>query len=121
MDYYSTFDWDNYCVSINGPVAISSLPKIVGRVVINRVQKYSKWLICLLKIFLPLRVAADTPGNDRDELLLSQEFLKRCREIYSVPIKALETTVHEFPVKHLNIVDPLKENNNLGRSVSKGI
>ncbi|XP_044509444.1 uncharacterized protein LOC123228201 isoform X3 [Mangifera indica] len=92
LDYYSTFDWDNYCVSINGPVAISSLPKIV----------------------------ADTPGNDRDELLLSQEFLKRCREIYSVPIKALETTVHEFPVKHLNIVDPLKENNNLGRSVSKG-
>ncbi|XP_031271328.1 uncharacterized protein LOC116129750 [Pistacia vera] len=91
LDYYSTFDWDNYCVSINGPVAISSLPELV-----------------------------DTLGNDGDELLLSQEFLRRCREIYSVPIKALETTGHEFPVKHLNIVDPLKDNNNLGRSVSKG-
>lgn len=31
LDYYSTFDWDNYCISINGPVAISSLPEIVGR------------------------------------------------------------------------------------------
>ncbi|XP_044462258.1 uncharacterized protein LOC123193376 isoform X3 [Mangifera indica] len=91
LDYYSTFDWENYCVSINGPVAISSLPESI-----------------------------DTLGNDGDELLLSQEFLRGCREIYSAPIKALETTGHEFHVKHLNIVDPLKDNNNLGRSVSKG-
>ncbi|ESR49132.1 hypothetical protein CICLE_v10031278mg [Citrus x clementina] len=92
LDYYNTFDWDNYCISINGPVAISSLPEIV----------------------------AETVENDGDELLLSPEFLKKCREIYSVPITALETTGHEFAIKHLNIVDPLKDNNNLGRSVSKG-
>lgn len=92
LDYYSTFDWDNYCISINGPVAISSLPEIV----------------------------AETAENDGDELLLSPEFLKKCREIYSVPITALENTGHEFAIKHLNIVDPLKDNNNLGRSVSKG-
>lgn len=91
LDYYSTFDWDNYCISINGPVAISSLPEIV----------------------------AEIGENDGDELLLSQEFLKKCREIYSVPI-TLETTGHEFAIKHLNVVDPLKDNNNLGRSVSKG-
>ncbi|GAY40579.1 hypothetical protein CUMW_053040 [Citrus unshiu] len=93
LDYYNTFDWDNYCISINGPVAISSLPEIV----------------------------AETVENDGDELLLSPEFLKKCREIYSVPITALETTGHEFAIKHLNIVDPLKDNNNLGRSVSKGM
>ncbi|KDO44283.1 hypothetical protein CISIN_1g0061401mg [Citrus sinensis] len=92
LDYYNTFDWDNYCISINGPVAISSLPEIV----------------------------AETVENDGDELLLSPEFLKKCREIYSVPITALENTGHEFAIKHLNIVDPLKDNNNLGRSVSKG-
>lgn len=66
-------------------------------------------------------LVAETPENDGDELLLSQEFLRQCREIYSVPIKALETTGHEFAIKHLNIVDPLKDNNNLGRSVSKGL
>lgn len=65
-------------------------------------------------------IAAETVENDGDELLLSPEFLKKCREIYSVPITALETTGHEFAIKHLNIVDPLKDNNNLGRSVSKG-
>lgn len=65
-------------------------------------------------------IAAETVENDGDELLLSLEFLKKCREIYSVPITALENTGHEFAIKHLNIVDPLKDNNNLGRSVSKG-
>ncbi|PQQ05934.1 hypothetical protein Pyn_21567 [Prunus yedoensis var. nudiflora] len=30
LEYYSTFDWDNYCISINGPVAICSLPEIIG-------------------------------------------------------------------------------------------
>lgn len=64
-------------------------------------------------------IVAELGENDGDELLLSQEFLKKCREIYSVPI-TLETTGHEFAIKHLNIVDPLKDNNNLGRSVSKG-
>ncbi|KAJ6693211.1 hypothetical protein OIU85_004018 [Salix viminalis] len=28
LDYYSTFDWDNYCVSINGPVPVSSFPQM---------------------------------------------------------------------------------------------
>lgn len=27
LDYYSAFDWDNYCVSINGPIPISSFPQ----------------------------------------------------------------------------------------------
>ncbi|KAL5734461.1 hypothetical protein ACOSP7_032322 [Xanthoceras sorbifolium] len=92
LDYYSTFDWDNYCIGINGPFPISSLQEIV----------------------------AGTLENDEDELLLSQQFVRKCREIYSAPIKALETTGHEFPIKHINIMDPLKDNNNLGRSVSKG-
>lgn len=31
LDYFSKFDWENYCVSINGPVCKSSLPRIVGK------------------------------------------------------------------------------------------
>nr|XP_016467072.1 PREDICTED: poly(A) RNA polymerase cid14-like [Nicotiana tabacum] len=30
LDYYSKFDWDNYCISLNGPVCKSS-PDILGR------------------------------------------------------------------------------------------
>ena len=65
--------------------------------------------------------AAGTLENVGDELLLSREFVRKCRETYSVPIKAPETTCQKFPIKHINILDPLKDSNNLGRSVSKGI
>ena len=64
--------------------------------------------------------AAGTPDCDWDDLLLSKEFLQNCRDIYSVPVRACETAAQEFPVKHLNIVDPLRSSNNLGRSVSRG-
>ncbi|CAL9246760.1 unnamed protein product, partial [Arabidopsis halleri] len=92
LDYFSKFDWDNYCISLNGPVCLSSLPEIV----------------------------VETPENGGDDLLLTSEFLKECMEMYSVPSRGFETNQRGFQSKHLNIVDPLKETNNLGRSVSKG-
>jgi len=30
LDYFSKFNWDNYCVSLKGPVAKSSPPDVVG-------------------------------------------------------------------------------------------
>ncbi|KAM3689997.1 hypothetical protein ACJW30_09G087600 [Castanea mollissima] len=30
LDYFSKFDWDNYCISLTGPVRLSSLPELVG-------------------------------------------------------------------------------------------
>ncbi|WCJ20058.1 PAP/OAS1 substrate-binding domain superfamily [Euphorbia peplus] len=92
LEYYSTFDWKNYCVGINGPVALSSLRG----------------------------TAAESQDNTTSGLLLPPEFLRSCREEFSVPVKAIENGGHEFPLKHLNILDPLKYDNNLGRSVSKG-
>ncbi|XP_011010560.1 PREDICTED: uncharacterized protein LOC105115386 isoform X2 [Populus euphratica] len=90
LDYYSTFDWDNYCVSINGPILISSFPQM------------------------------ESINNNGNELLLSQEFLRNCRDMFAFLMKELENGAPEFPTKHLNIVDPLKNSNNLGRSVNKG-
>ncbi|KAK2647512.1 hypothetical protein Ddye_015001 [Dipteronia dyeriana] len=92
LDYFSKFDWDNYCISLNGLVRISSLPEVV----------------------------VEMPENGGGDLLLSCEFLKDCTEQFSAPSRGFETNSRTFPPKHLNIVDPLKENNNLGRSVSKG-
>ncbi|KAM7270332.1 hypothetical protein ACFE04_029546 [Oxalis oulophora] len=83
LEYYSTFDWQNWCVSINGPVFISSLPEVVV-----------------------------TSGSIGDDLLFSQEFLKNCRG-EACPDPSLD----RYQVKILNIIDPLKHNNNLGRSV----
>ena len=53
--------------------------------------------------------------------MLSEEFLRNCLDMFSVPSKGLETTLRVFPQKYLNIIDPLKENNNLGRSVHRGM
>ncbi|KAJ8506494.1 hypothetical protein OPV22_007380 [Ensete ventricosum] len=91
LDYYSKFDWDNYCVSLQGPIPVSFLPELVVE---------------------PL----ETNGGD---LLLSKEFIKECVDMFSVPPRFSESS-RIFLKKHLNIVDPLKQNNNLGRSISKG-
>ncbi|KAF8394834.1 hypothetical protein HHK36_018770 [Tetracentron sinense] len=92
LDYFSKFDWNNYCISLNGPVSISSLPEIV----------------------------AGKPENGGDDLLFSKEFLRNCVNMFCDPSRVHETNPRAFLKKHLNIVDPLKENNNLGRSISKG-
>ncbi|GMP86103.1 hypothetical protein CsSME_00039018 [Camellia sinensis var. sinensis] len=92
LDYFSKFDWDNYCISLTGPVRTSSLPEIV----------------------------AEKPENGGSDLLLSNDFLRCCADKFSVPSRGVDINSRTFPQKHLNIIDPLKENNNLGRSVSKG-
>ncbi|KAA8543664.1 hypothetical protein F0562_021590 [Nyssa sinensis] len=92
LDYFSKFDWENYCVSLNGPVCKSSLPDIF----------------------------AEMPKNWEDDFMLSEEFLRNCTDMFSVPSRGIENKLRAFPQKHLNIIDPLKENNNLGRSVHRG-
>uniref|UniRef100_A0A7N2LR45 PAP/OAS1 substrate-binding-related domain-containing protein n=1 Tax=Quercus lobata TaxID=97700 RepID=A0A7N2LR45_QUELO len=93
LDYFSRFDWESYCISLSGPVCKSSLPDIV----------------------------AEVQENGGDDLLLSEEFLRNCAEMFSVSPKGSETNSRAFTQKHLNIIDPLKENNNLRRSVNRGM
>ncbi|CAA2974686.1 Hypothetical predicted protein [Olea europaea subsp. europaea] len=92
LDYFSKFDWEMYCISLNGPVRISSLPTIV----------------------------AETPEDGSGDLLLTDDYLRSCIEMFSVPLRYADQKSRGFQQKHLNIVDPLKEINNLGRSISKG-
>ncbi|MCD9640701.1 hypothetical protein HAX54_026175 [Datura stramonium] len=92
LDYFSKFDWENYCVSLTGPVRISS----------------------------SLESVVEIPENDGGDLLLSNDFVRYCLDTFSVPSKGGELNSRTFLQKYLNIIDPLKENNNLGRSVSKG-
>ncbi|RYQ85710.1 hypothetical protein Ahy_B10g105299 isoform B [Arachis hypogaea] len=91
LDYYSAFDWESDYVSVDGPKALSSLPEI-----------------------------NETPDCERDGFLLNKEFLRKYRDMCSISARTYETTTHEFPTKHMNILDPLRNDNNLGRSVSRG-
>ncbi|KAK4342621.1 hypothetical protein RND71_038437 [Anisodus tanguticus] len=92
LDYFSKFNWENYCVSLTGLVRISSLPESV----------------------------VEMPENDGGDLLLSNDFVRYCLDMFSVPSKGGDLNSRTLMPKYLNIIDPLKENNNLGRSVSQG-
>ncbi|KAE8685494.1 hypothetical protein F3Y22_tig00111096pilonHSYRG00006 [Hibiscus syriacus] len=89
LEFFSKFDWENFCVSLWGPVPISTLPDIT----------------------------AEPPRKDGGELLLSKYFLDTCSSRYAV---CQENQGQPFVSKHFNVIDPLRINNNLGRSVSKG-
>ncbi|KAL8258845.1 hypothetical protein R6Q59_026798 [Mikania micrantha] len=92
LDYYAKFDWDNYCISLDGPVCKSSLSSLT----------------------------VETLENQEINVLLGAEFRKNCMDMFIVPSKGADTDFRAFNLKNLNIIDPLKENNNLGRSVHKG-
>ncbi|CAL0319492.1 unnamed protein product [Lupinus luteus] len=88
LDFFSKFDWQNYIISLWGPIPISSLPNM----------------------------KAEPPHSDSRELLLHGEFLVASKVYYGVTRRSQEP----FVAKHMNILDPLCETNNLGRSISKG-
>ncbi|KAL5987622.1 hypothetical protein ACLOJK_035372 [Asimina triloba] len=92
LEFFSNFDWDNFCLSLWGPVPISSLPDMT----------------------------AESPRRDAGELLLSKPFLDACSTVYAVLPGGQENQGQPFVAKHFNVIDPLRTNNNLGRSVSKG-
>ncbi|KAL8541046.1 hypothetical protein ACS0TY_002363 [Phlomoides rotata] len=92
LEFFSNFDWDNFCVSLWGPVPISSLPD----------------------------GSAEPPRKDSGELLLSKLFLDACSAVYAVYPGGQENNGQPFVSKNFNVIDPLRVNNNLGRSVSKG-
>lgn len=64
--------------------------------------------------------AAESPRKDGGELLLSKSFLDYCITRYAVFPGGQENQGQPFVSKHFNVIDPLRINNNLGRSVSKG-
>ncbi|KAJ6827806.1 uncharacterized protein M6B38_365105 [Iris pallida] len=92
LEFFSNFDWDNFCVSLWGPVPISSLPDMT----------------------------AEPPRKDSDGLLLSKHFLDACSMVYAVFPGGQDNQGQTFVSKYFNVIDPLRTNNNLGRSVSKG-
>ncbi|KAH9731626.1 NTP transf 2 domain-containing protein [Citrus sinensis] len=91
LEFFSKFDWDNFCLSLWGPVPISLLPD----------------------------VTAEPPRKDGGVLLLSKSFLDSCRYAYADFPGGQENQGQPFVSKHFNVIDPLRVNNNLGRSVSK--
>ncbi|KAG0546324.1 hypothetical protein BDA96_02G437900 [Sorghum bicolor] len=90
LEYFSKFDWDRYGISLNGPVDLSSLPNLTVE-----------------------------PTEVQGELLLGKEFQQGYLDRLVVIPNEFEGCDTQFRQKFLNIIDPLKANNNLGRSVSK--
>lgn len=62
---------------------------------------------------------AEPPRKDGRVLVLSKLFLDACTRFGVYPV-GQENPSQPFVSKHFNVIDPLRVNNNLGRSVSKG-
>ncbi|KAL0390352.1 UNVERIFIED_CONTAM: hypothetical protein Scaly_0392300 [Sesamum calycinum] len=92
---------------------LEQVDRLVGR---NHLFKRSIILVKTWCYYESLKM----PESGRKDLLLSEEFLENCMEMFSVSSRGLEAQPKAFQTKHLNIIDPLKENNNLGRSVHRG-
>ena len=92
-------------------------PKLLVSVAMCKQFQYFQSSV--LDIPTPLLVA-ETPECDQGEFLLQKEFLRKYRNMCTFPSRASETMTHEFPVKFMNILDPLRNDNNLGRSVNIG-
>ncbi|KAK1384503.1 hypothetical protein POM88_022238 [Heracleum sosnowskyi] len=60
----------------------------------------------------------DPPRKDGGDLLLNKVFLRACSTVYSVFPRGQENNELPFIPKHFNVIDPLRANNNLGRSVN---
>lgn len=61
------------------------------------------------------------PAIDDDFFVPREKILRKYAEDFSAPPRNSERDAQVFSRKFLNIVDPLKQSNNLGRSVNKGI
>ncbi|XP_021301416.1 uncharacterized protein LOC8067188 isoform X2 [Sorghum bicolor] len=94
LDFYSKFDWDSKGISLFGPVSLSSLPNLV--------------------------TDPHLPAIDDDFFVPREKILRKYAEDFSAPPRNSERDAQVFSRKFLNIVDPLKQSNNLGRSVNKG-
>jgi hypothetical protein len=62
---------------------------------------------------------AECPRKDRQAMLLTESFLIASKFCYGWSNQ--KNREKHFVSKHINIIDPLQENNNLGRSINKGI
>jgi len=76
---------------------------------------------CLFSHFIVENYAAEPPRKDSGHLLLNKLFLDACSTVYAVFPGGQENQGQPFVSKHFNVIDPLRTNNNLGRSVSKGM
>lgn len=90
LQFFSQFDWKHYCVSLGGPITLHDM-------------------------------TAEPPQKDRSDLLFSQDFLFKCTQVYGVSLVGVQDFQgRNFISKNMNVVDPLRVDNNLGRSVNRG-
>lgn len=87
---FATWDWDRDCLSLQGPVPLSSFPS-------------------------PKPAPCEELLNDP---MLGEEFMAEAYSNYTQPLIA-GLGDRPFAIKTVNIMDPLLPSNNLGRSVGR--
>eukprot|EP00808_Paulinella_micropora_P012735 g34703.t1 len=97
LTHLATFDFDKYCITAVGPLKLSTLKERQSAGETSGLEDH-----------------VETSKSRRP--LLSLQFLRGCRERYRAPQQ--RSPFRRFVPKYINIMDPLDEHNNLGRSVN---
>ncbi|KAI3867163.1 hypothetical protein MKX03_021021 [Papaver bracteatum] len=90
LEFYSNFDWENLCVSLSGPIALSALTD-----------------------------TTESPRNDSRELHLFNQSSTDFFSSFSKYKLLKRNWPDTFIPKDFNVIDPFCNTNNLGRKVSK--
>ncbi|RVW23157.1 hypothetical protein CK203_102995 [Vitis vinifera] len=110
LDYFSKFDWDNYCISLNGSVCKSSLPDIVAELPengdkITRIDDETASMGVLSSPSLS-KMDSSIDGNAVSGYCLTRGLQRECKLWFSC-LKIIE-----------DMSDTLPPTGNLGRSLS---
>jgi hypothetical protein len=124
LQYFSNFDWDNYCVTLWGlvPLEVFNIKSAAeDKLAATKQLSQGGGPAAGEKSLQYLISTSEPPRKDGGNLLLTKEFLEECSATYSInPLGQDSNLGRPFQRKFLNVLDPIRETNNLGRSVSKG-
>jgi hypothetical protein len=123
LDFFSKFDWEKYCLSIQGPVPLRLLPSLTPETpsVKGGLLLSDQFLSEMVQQYQPTvgYVALALVRNPRPSLARHSRLTLTRFSMGTSCSTTLEQAQRTLIAKHFNVMDPLLPHNNLGRSVSQ--
>ena len=113
--YYSTFDWENYAICIEGPVPIQLVnsyeEKLMYLKSISCINRFEEVVTYIQSTINPQQQHTTTANNYNNTTTNNNN--------NNTNTNNNNNNTNTFAIRALNIIDPVDSNNNLGYSVSK--
>ena len=121
--YYSTFDWENYAICIEGPVPIQLVnsyeEKLMYLKSISCINRFDDIVNYIQSTINPQQQHTTTANNNNNTTTSNINTNNDNNNIPYTTTNNNNSNANSFAIRALNIIDPVDSNNNLGYSVSK--